>query len=207
MRLVSAADQERRRIERDLHDGAQQRLVALRIKLELADELMTVDPAHAHELIHELGPDIDQSLEEVRSLARGIYPSLLVDQGLQEALRAVALRMPVPTYIQCEGVGRYQAEIESAVYFSCLEAIQNVVKHARGVTAAQVSVVGNSRLLFEIRDDGEGFDSSTTARGQGLTNIHDRLVAVGGELSVRSTPGQGTVVSGAVPAEVLVDSH
>jgi signal transduction histidine kinase len=204
MRLVSAADNERRRIERDLHDGAQQRLVALRIKLELADELMTVDPTHAHKLIHELGPEIDQSLEEVRSLARGIYPSLLVDQGLQEALSAVALRMPVPTHIECEGVSRYPAEIESTVYFSCLEAIQNAVKHARGATVIQVSVAGNGRLLFEVRDDGEGFDSASAIRGQGLTNIHDRLVAVGGELSVRSTPGQGTVVRGAVPAEVLV---
>lgn len=204
MRLVSAADNERRRIERDLHDGAQQRLVALRIKLELADELMTVDPAHAHDLIHQLGPEIDESLEEVRSLARGIYPSLLVDRGLQEALRAVAFRMPIPTYIECEGVGRYQAEIESAVYFCCLEAIQNVAKHAHGATAIQVSVVGNSRLRFEVRDDGEGFDATTATRGQGLTNIHDRLVAVGGELSVGSN-GQGTVVSGVVPAKLLVD--
>lgn len=205
MRLVSAADNERRRIERDLHDGAQQRLVALRIKLELADELMTADPTYAHELIHQLGPEIDESLEEVRSLARGIYPSLLVDRGLQEALRAVALRMPLPTYIECEGMGRYPAAIESAVYFSCLEAIQNAVKHAGGATAVQVSVAVNGRLVFEVRDDGEGFDSTTAVRGQGLTNIHDRLVAVGGELSVRSTPGEGTVVSGAVPAEVLVD--
>jgi signal transduction histidine kinase len=205
MRLVSAADNERRRIERDLHDGAQQRLVALRIKLELVDELMTVDPIHAHELIHQLGPEIDQSLEDVRSLARGIYPSLLVDRGLQEALNGVALRAPVPTYIECEGIGRYPAEIESALYFSCLEAIQNAIKHAIGASAIRVSLVGNSRLLFEVRDDGAGFDSTTAVRGQGLTNIHDRLVAVGGELSVRSTLGQGTVVSGTVPAEVLVD--
>jgi signal transduction histidine kinase len=112
--------------------------------------------------------------------------------------------MPVPTHIECESVSRYPAEIESTVYFSCLEAIQNAVKHARGATVIQVSVAGNGRLLFEVRDDGEGFDSASAIRGQGLTNIHDRLVAVGGELSVRSTPGQGTVVRGAVPAEVLV---
>jgi signal transduction histidine kinase len=207
MRLVSAADRERRRIERDLHDGAQQRLVALRIKLELADELMEGDPVHAQELIHEVGEEIDQALEEVRSLARGIYPSLLAEQGLQEALRAAALRVPLATTVECEGVDRYPAEVEGAVYFSCLEAIQNAVKHARGASGISVLIVGNDELRFEVGDDGEGFDPNKTASGQGLVNMRDRLAAVGGSLVLRSAPGEGTVVSGTVPTEALVTGN
>jgi signal transduction histidine kinase len=198
-RIVAAADRERHRIERDLHDGAQQRLVALRIKLELADELMEIDSAHAHQLMREAESEIEEVLEEVRSLARGIYPSLLAHRGLAEALRSAALRSPVPTNVECDGVTRYTPEVESAVYFSCLEALQNAVKHGRGATAVSMSINTNGGLHFEISDDGQGFDATEVVFGQGLMNIRDRLAAIGGRLDVRSTGGQGTVVSGTVP--------
>jgi signal transduction histidine kinase len=203
-RIVAAADRERRRIERDLHDGAQQRLVALRIKLELADELMDAEPAHAHELMREAESEIEDALEEVRSLARGIYPSLLAGQGLAEALRAATLRAPLPTTLECDGLARYTPEVESAVYFSCLEALQNAVKHARDASALEVSITTNGELRFEVRDDGAGFDAKSSPLGQGLMNIRDRLAAVGGRLMVHSVPGQGTVVRGTVPVESLV---
>jgi len=212
MRIVAAADKERRRIERDLHDGAQQRLVALRIKLELADELMTTDPDHAQTLLRETESELDEALEDVRSLARGIYPSLLADQGLREALRAVALRAPLRTSLECKGIGRYPPEVESAVYFSCLEALQNAAKHAPGATAVTLFVAANGELRFEVQDDGAGFDTAQAVNGQGLTSMRDRLAAVGGRLTVRSTPGQGTVVCGSVPtapgeAGIPADSH
>jgi signal transduction histidine kinase len=198
-RLVAAADRERRRIERDLHDGAQQRLVALRIKLELAEDLMATDPDHARRLLGETEDELDQALEEVRSLARGIYPSVLADQGLRDALRAAVRRAPLRTSLECNDIGRYPPEVESAIYFSCLEAMQNAAKHARGATAVRLSITANGELHFEVRDDGEGFDPEDSVGGQGLTNMRDRLAAVGGRLTVRSARGQGTVVSGAVP--------
>jgi signal transduction histidine kinase len=199
-RIVAAADLERRRIERDLHDGAQQHLVALRIKLELAEELMDTDAVHARKLLHETESEIEEALDDVRSLARGIYPSLLAEQGLKDALRAASLRVPIPTRLECDDAGRYPAAVESAVYFSCLEALQNAVKHA-GATALRVSITTNGELGFEVQDDGQGFDTARAGFGQGLTNMHDRLAAVGGRLDVRSSPGHGTVVSGTVPSE------
>jgi signal transduction histidine kinase len=203
-RIVAAADRERRRIERDLHDGAQQRLVALRIKLKLADELVDAEPAHAHELMREAESEIEEALEEVRSLARGIYPSLLAGQGLAEALRSAALRVPLSTTVECDGLVRYPPEVESAVYFCCLEALQNAVKHARGARSIGVSIKTNGELRFEVRDDGEGFDTKSSSAGQGLMNIRDRLAAVGGRLVVHSVPGEGTVVRGTVPVESFV---
>jgi signal transduction histidine kinase len=203
-RIVSAADRERRRIERDLHDGAQQRLVALRIKLELADELMDADSAHAHRLLRQIESDLEEALEDVRSLARGIYPSLLADRGPAEALRAAGLRASLPTSVDSDGIGRYPAEVESAVYFTCLEALQNAAKHARGATAVRISLAADdAELRFEVGDDGAGYDAADAVSGQGLVNMRDRLAAVGGRLVVSSTPGRGTVVSGTVPTPVL----
>jgi signal transduction histidine kinase len=202
MRIVAAADRERRRIERDLHDGAQQRLVALRIKLELADELMATAPDHSRKLLREAESELDEALEDVRSLARGIYPSVLTDHGLADALRAVARRAPVHTSVECENVGRYSPEVESAVYFSCLEALQNAAKHSRGAGTVRLFLAVNGDLSFEVRDDGDGFDPDDVTTGSGLTNMRDRLAAVGGRLTVRSVPGEGTLVSGTVPAHV-----
>jgi signal transduction histidine kinase len=198
-RIITSADRERQRIERDLHDGAQQSLVALRIRLELAGELLRESPARAEEILGQLGMDLDGALEQVRSLARGVYPSLLADRGLRDALRSAALRSPVRTTVDSDGIGRYPEDIEAAVYFCCLEAMQNALKHAGGVTKISVSLGVDDELRFEVRDDGAGFTEDDPRSGAGLTNMHDRLAAAGGELVIRTEPGKGTSVSGTVP--------
>jgi signal transduction histidine kinase len=197
-RIAASADRERRRIERDLHDGAQQRLVALRIKLELAEEALRSDPEVGAERLHALGPEIEATLEEIRALAHGVYPPLLADQGLAEALRAAALRAPIATTVRSDGVGRYSPEVESAVYFCCLEALQNAAKHADGATLVRISLKEDQKLRFEVRDDGAGFGTADV-RGAGLTNMRDRMTALGGELDVASASGGGAVVTGALP--------
>ena len=198
-RILTTADRERRRIERDLHDGAQQRLVALRIKLELAEALVREDQASGLAELRTLGSDVDDTLDEIRSLARGVYPAPLVDQGLAGALRMAALHTALPAEIRPDGIERYPPEIESAVYFCCLEALQNASKHARGATGVTVSLAEDDALRFYVRDDGDGFDVQRTAGGAGLANMRDRLAAIGGELTIDSTPGQGTAVRGSVP--------
>jgi signal transduction histidine kinase len=197
-RLAAAADVEKRRIERDLHDGAQQRLISLRLRLQLAEEAYEDDPDRAFGMLHALGPQIDEVIEEVRALSRGIYPALLVDAGLASALRAVALDSPLPVGVRAVNLGRYSPEIEGAVYFCCLEAIQNAGKHANA-SAVSVEIVDRGKLAFEVRDDGAGFKAGGIHPGSGLTNMRDRIAAVGGELVVESTPGKGTAVSGSVP--------
>jgi signal transduction histidine kinase len=198
-RIQAAADSERQRIERDLHDGAQQRLVALRIRLEIAADLMREDPERGGTLLRELGAEIEEAIDEVRSLARGIYPPLLADQGLAGALRAAALRAPLQTTIDTDGVGRYSEEIESAVYFCCLEALQNAVKHSRRASHIAVSLLDDGTLSFAVRDDGVGFVVGAATAGRGLTNMRDRLAAVGGELTIDSSPGGGARIGGAIP--------
>jgi signal transduction histidine kinase len=197
-RILASADGERRRIERDLHDGAQQRLVALRIQIELAEGLLRRDPEAGIRKLHALGEEVGAALTEIRALAHGVYPSLLGDRGLAEALAAAALRAPIAASVSGDGVVRYPQEVESAVYFCCLEAIQNASKHARGARTIEISLTHDSALRFEVRDDGAGFDPSASPPGAGLTNMRDRLWAVGGELSVLSSAG-GTVVAGSVP--------
>jgi signal transduction histidine kinase len=198
-RIMSAADSERRRIERDLHDGAQQRLVALRVRLELADELMKSDPARGVAMLHDLGSEAEQALEEVRSLARGIYPSLLADHGLSDALRSAALYAAIPTTVDTDGAGRYPPDVESAVYFCCLEALQNAVKHARGATSVAISVIDDGALRFAVIDNGAGFTNDGHLGGKGLTNMRDRIAAIGGQLVVHARPSGGTKVAGTVP--------
>jgi signal transduction histidine kinase len=199
-RIQATADDERRRIERDLHDGAQQRLVALRIKLELAAERLEASDNGNADLLRQLGSEIDQALDEVRSLARGIYPSTLADRGLSEALRSAALQATLPTTVLATGVRkRYPREIESAAYFCCLEALQNAVKHATGATAVVIELTDNGDLRFEVRDDGAGFDTDAAEPGVGLVSMRDRLAAVHGELAVVSAPGRGTRVMGHIP--------
>ncbi len=166
-RILAGADEERRRIERDLHDGAQQRLVALRIKLELTEELLRVDPTAGLEKLHSLGGDVEDTIDEIRSLARGVYPPLLADQGLSEALRAAALRSPVAATVVANGIGRYSQDIESAVYFCCLEALQNAAKHAQGATKIAISLDDRDALRFEVSDNGAGFDAGDGIRGVG----------------------------------------
>jgi signal transduction histidine kinase len=196
-RIQSSADDERRRIEHDLHDGAQQRLVALRIKLELAAERAGDDGAAAE--LRGLGDDVEEALDEVRSLARGIYPAQLADRGLIDALRSAAMRSALPATVLAAGVGRYPRDIESAAYFCCLEALQNAAKHARDATAVVVDLSDNGGLSFEVRDDGAGFEASEVAGGVGFTSMRDRVAAVGGEITIRSRPGHGTRVSATIP--------
>ncbi|HEY1357398.1 MAG TPA: histidine kinase [Thermoleophilaceae bacterium] len=197
-RLVAGADAERRRIERDLHDGAQQRLVALRIQLELTEKLIEEDREQGMRKLHSLGDEVGATLEEIRTLARGVYPSLLADQGLAEALGAAAQRVPIRVRVEPDGIGRYPEVVESAVYFCCLEAMQNASKHAKHVREVTVSLKQDGALRFQVRDDGDGFDVDSGNGGLGLTNMRDRIVAVGGELAIRSSDS-GTVVTGIVP--------
>jgi len=201
-RIMAGADRERQRIERDLHDGAQQSLVAVRIRLELAGELLRENPAGAEQLLRNLSGDVDDALEQVRSLARGVYPSLLSDRGLGEALRAAARRSPVPITIDAGGIGRQSPMVEAAVYFCCMEAIQNAMKHANGVGTIAVSLAADRDLCFEVRDDGSGFEMDQVMSSAGLTNMSDRLAAVGGVLAIRTVPGTGTSVSGTVPLNI-----
>jgi signal transduction histidine kinase len=200
-RMVAGAERERRRIERDLHDGAQQRLVALRIELGLAEELVRSDPERSARLLHQLEGEVDEALEELRALAHGVYPPLLADHGLPQALRAVAGRFAIPARLTARGVGRYPPEVESAVYFCVLEALQNVLKHARGARRVEVELDGRAagELRLRVRDDGAGFAGAERSDGDGLANMRDRLVALGGELTVCSAPGAGALVRGWVP--------
>jgi signal transduction histidine kinase len=196
---LTAEQDTRQKIERDLHDGAQQRLVALRMKVGLAaTTLAGGDPVGA-ETLHSLEEEIDATIDEIRSLATGIYPPLLARAGLGEALRAASRAAALPTTVRVERVGRYPTEIETTVYFSCSEALQNAAKHATGATAVAISVWQDRELHFEVRDDGAGFDVATTPFGRGLTNLSDRLSAVGGTIRLQSTPGQGTVLGGSIP--------
>jgi signal transduction histidine kinase len=201
-RLVAAQDEERRRIERNIHDGAQQQLVALAVKLKLADTLVGRDEERAHAMLADLHVETNQALEDLRDLARGIYPPLLADKGLAAALESQGRKSVVPVSVESDGIGRYPQEVEAAVYFSCLEALQNVAKYA-GATKATVRLAQtNGDLTFEVSDDGIGFDPAAASRGSGLQGIADRLAALGGELDVRSAPGDGTTVSGRLPVEV-----
>jgi signal transduction histidine kinase len=200
-RTVSAGDAERRRIERDLHDGAQQHLVALRVQVGLASELAETDPELARARMSEFGEELEEILDELRRLAHGIYPSLLVDYGLVDALAAVAGRASPPATVEADGVGRYPHDIEAAVYFCCLEGLQNVGKHA-GLDARAAMRVreDEGHLSFEVSDDGAGYDAERVrGEGNGLTNMSDRIGALGGTLTVQSTPGAGTTVRGSVP--------
>jgi signal transduction histidine kinase len=200
-RIVAASDAARRRIERDLHDGAQQHLVALSVNLRLAQRLAASNPEAVGELLDELGKGLEEAVRELRALAHGIYPPLLVDRGLEEALRSAAGRAALPTEVEATGAQRYPSEVEAAVYFCCLEAMQNAAKHAGPGAVVTVRVFErDDELCFEVRDDGVGFDDASMGRtGSGFVNMGDRLGAIGGSLSVRSARGQGTTVSGRVP--------
>jgi signal transduction histidine kinase len=201
-RIVAAQDAERRRLERNIHDGAQQNLVALAVKLRLATNLAKRDPERARDSVKALEDESDQALATLRALARGIYPPLLREQGLVAAVRAESEKMAVPAKVAAEDVDRYSPDVEAAVYFVCLEALQNVTKHAK---ASHVQITLRSRqtaLSFDIADDGTGFDVTKDAKGSGLRNMTDRIDAMGGRLEIRSA-AQGTTVSGVVPIRAM----
>jgi signal transduction histidine kinase len=199
-RLAASAEDERRRIERDLHDGAQQRLVALRIELGLTEDLVERGPEAAVRRLRRLEREVDAALEDVRSLAHGVYPRLLADAGLVDALRAATMRIPVAVEVRAAGIGRYPPDTESAVYFCLLEALQNVLKHAPDARRVIIELRDTGAVLrFSLRDDGAGAPGGRVEAGAGITNMGDRLAAVGGAIDVTSTPRVGTVVRGRAP--------
>ena len=201
-RLVAAQNEERRRIERNIHDGAQQQLVALTVKLKLADSLVGKNEERAHEMLADLQVDTSQALEDLRDLARGIYPPLLADKGLGAAVESQARKSPVPVDVEVGGIGRYPQEAEAAVYFSCLEALQNIAKYAQASVVTIRLSQANGTLSFDVSDDGVGFDPDTAERGTGLQGIADRLAALGGEFVLRTAPGRGTTIRGTLPVGV-----
>ena len=199
-RVVASGDAERRRVERNLHDGAQQHLVALAINLRLTRDIVAEDPDGATEMLGQLAEDVQATIKELRELAHGIYPPLLADNGLGDALSAAASRSPLKVRVDvADGVGRYPAEVEAAIYFSCMEALQNAAKHAGDATVDLRLWTESGGLLFSVADDGPGFDPSTARGGHGYINMADRLGAIGGTVRWDSRPGHGATISGSVP--------
>ncbi len=203
-RLVAAQDQERRRLERNIHDGAQQQLVALAVKARLARTLTEGDPPKAAEILGQIESQTQDALEDLRDLARGIYPPLLADKGLAAALEAQARKSPMPVAVVADGVDRLPQEIEAAVYFSALEALQNTAKYAAATHATVSLRRANGSVAFTVTDDGIGFDPAATGYGTGLQGIADRLGALDGVLEVTSERGAGTRVRGIVPVRSAV---
>jgi signal transduction histidine kinase len=202
VRLVESADAERQRIERDLHDSVQQDLIALRLKLDMAAEATREEPLRGERMFQAVGRQLDELLETLRALARGIYPSLLSERGVVEALKSAGRRAPIAVSVDGRGVGRYREELEVAVYFCCLEALQNAIKHAGRDAVVSIRMRDrNSRLVFDVSDDGVGFDPRAVADRHGIVNMHDRTEAVGGTLAVISEEGSGTRVRGSIPLQ------
>ena len=202
-RLVHAQDEERRKLERNLHDGAQQQLVALSVQLRLAEGLVDRDPEKTKSMLANLQTATGQAIEDLRDLARGIYPPLLADKGLVAALEAQARKGTIATTVEAENVERYPQQVEAAVYFCALEALNNVAKYS-GAQRAQVRLAqSNGDLTFEVSDEGAGFDMERTTYGTGLRGMADRVEAIGGMLEIRSTPGRGTSVAGRIPTSTL----
>jgi signal transduction histidine kinase len=189
---VSSAEAERHRIERDLHDGAQQRLVALAMDLGRARERFDSDPAHARQLVGEAHEEAKAALAELRNLARGIHPAVLTDRGLDAALSAIVTRCPVPVSLSVEVPTRPPAAVESAAYFAVAEALTNVAKHARATRVTVTIVLQNNRLIVEVGDDGVG--GADVSRGSGLSGLNDRVGALGGWMRVLSPPNGPTKV-------------
>jgi signal transduction histidine kinase len=200
-RIVEATDTERRRIERDLHDGAQQHLVALAVSVRLARQVVDADVEAAKGMLDQIGTDLADAVQELRNLAHGIYPPLLMDRGLGAALGAAGDRAALATVVEAEGVGRYPQAVEAAVYFCCLEALQNAAKHAGDDATITITIrEDQGALLFDVTDDGAGFDLASGAqRGHGFVNMSDRVGAFGGSVAVESAPGRGTRIAGRIP--------
>jgi signal transduction histidine kinase len=198
-RIVAAQDERANKLERDIHDGAQQQLVALAVKERLAESLIGKDEERLRAMLRQLRTETESALQDLRDLARGIYPPLLADEGLTAALGSQVRRSVIPVTIETDGVGRYAREVEAAIYFSVLEALQNASKYSAADHAIVVLRQFDGVLSFEVTDDGGGFDPESVARGSGLRGMADRIEAVGGELLIESAPDQGTRVRGHVP--------
>jgi signal transduction histidine kinase len=197
-RLVAAFDRERRKLERDLHDGVQQRLMGIRIKLRMTGE--RVEDTELAARLEAIGTDVDSVVEELRTLVCGIYPPVLSTYGLADALRSFAIRARIPIVVDDEGIGRCASPVEAAIYSCSTEAVQNVVEHRE--TGARVTITlgrDRRRLRFAIAGDGVGVETPGAAGGDRLTVMRDRIDAVGGLLEIASSPGQGTTVRGSVP--------
>jgi signal transduction histidine kinase len=198
LRIVAAADDQRRRIERDIHDGAQQQLLAIGATLALAETVAGQDEERERALVAQLKAETSGALETLRELARGIYPPLLADQGLAAAVSAHASKAPGQVEVDAVGVGRYPADLETAIYFCCVEALQNAARHAPG-SAIRVSLAEDEgQVVFSVTDDGPGFVPATPPAGTGLRNMGDRLAALGGSCQIDSSPGVGTTIAGRI---------
>ena len=195
-RIVAAQDERAKKLERDIHDGAQQQLVALAVKERLAESLVGKDDERLRNMLRQLRTETESAMQNLRDLARGIFPPLLADKGLTAALESHVRTSVVPVTVEADGVGRYAREVEAAVYFSVLEALQNVSKYSAADRAIVTLRQPDGLLSFEVTDDGRGFDLGTVASGSGLRGMTDRVEAVGGQLLIESSPGQGTRVSG-----------
>jgi signal transduction histidine kinase len=199
-RIVLSVEDERRRLERDLHDGAQQRLIALRIQLGLAAELVAHEPQAGSRLLSELAGEAQGALDELRDLAHGIYPPVLVDEGLEAAIKALATDTQARTRLDLPGMRRHEPEVEAAVYFTCMEAVQNAVKHAGSQATVTIQLrERHGGLYFEVRDTGCGFETRAESTTGGIVNMCDRVGAAGGTIEILSHPGRGTTVMGSVP--------
>lgn len=198
-RIIGAGDRGRRELERDLHDGAQQRLTTIQVKLRMAED-SAPDEDLARQL-QSISTEVEQAVDELRSLAHGIYPAVLRDHGVAAAVRSVAIRAPIPVCVVDEAIERSPAAVEAAVYFCTLEAVQNATKHAGADARVTVMLGPGSRrgIRFEVTDDGAGFNTAVRSNGIGLISMRDRIGAVGGELDVASAPGAGTTVRGTIP--------
>jgi signal transduction histidine kinase len=205
-RIVTAQDERAMQLERNLHDGAQQQLVALGVQLNLARHIAAREAPEVAAALDRLQAQATDALENLRDLARGIYPPLLADQGLVVALEAQARKAALPVGIEGDGIGRYPQEVEAAVYFCCLEALQNVAKYANA-SSARIRLAGGDRTVaFEVTDDGSGFDPARTPLGTGLQGMRDRLEALGGTFEIDSSSGAGTTVRGTITVVSVSDA-
>jgi signal transduction histidine kinase len=198
-RLITAQDSARRTLERNLHDGAQQNLIALKLKIALVKNLARTDPQRAQAALDDLTSETNEAIETLRELARGLYPPILAQEGLAAAIKAQAARLAIPVEVDAETLPRYAQETEASVYFCVLEALQNVAKHSGASKALVKLEQSDDRLIFSISDDGRGLDPAKARSGSGMQNMRDRVEVLGGELSVDAAPGKGTQVRGAIP--------
>jgi signal transduction histidine kinase len=198
VRWLDAGDVERLRIQRDLHDSVQQRLVSVRIRLGLLAD--SASSAEERERLQQLGRDLEDALADIRSVTRTGSPELLARYGVPSCLRSAASTSPVPVRIDAVGFGRLDPHVERGVYYCCLEALQNVMKHAGPNAVARIRLRRtNNTVTFEVEDSGRGFDPNRVERGEGLSNLADRLAVMRGHLSVDSRPGMGTRIRGEIP--------
>ena len=197
-RIVESGDAARRRLERDLHDGAQQRLVSLALRLRMLDSRIDGDP-DARQQLDDARRELDQALDELRELARGLHPSVLSDRGLTAALESLVDRAPLPVEFEATAGERLPERVESASYFVVAEALTNVAKYARATRASVNVTRADGRVLVEVSDDGVG--GADPATGSGLRGLVDRVSALGGTLEVDSPPGRGTTVRAAIPCD------